>query len=87
MIDDPGDQPMDPQVEETFRRGYVSGASEVIYLLSHKLSAEELALLRAWTEGALWSWGLTELERAKRPPEFPTLPGQRSRTLGMWFPD
>ena len=87
MIEDPSDQPASPDAEGMFRRGYLNGASEVIYLLSHKLSVDELAIVRAWVEQELWPWARSDLDTTKRPPAFPTLDGQPPRTLGMWFPD
>lgn len=87
MIDDPSNTPVEPDRERLFRRGYINGMSEVIYLLAHKLTDDELARVRSWAEHALWPWGLSDLTTAKRPPTFPELEGQNTRTHGMWFSD
>ena len=86
MADDsPSDMPVDPQFEVRYRRAYINGATEVLYLLAHKLSDQELAVVTEWVDQSLVPWSREGLDTAKRPPDFPMMVGQRPRRHGGWF--
>ena len=83
--DDPSLEPTGRGHEREYRRAYTNGATEVLYLLAHKLTPEELEMVTIWVERELLTWGTENLEHAVRPPSFPLLKGQRPRRHGMWF--
>lgn len=83
--DDPWGQPVDQRFESQYRRAYMNGATEVLYLLAHKLTPEELEMVTNWVDDHLVPWTLNNLDTTKKPPSFPVLDGQRPRRHGMWF--
>jgi hypothetical protein len=58
MADDPNEFD-DP--EQSYRRGYVHGAREVLAAIERRLPADQRAMIETWLEGDLSKWRLENL--------------------------